>query len=310
MSCSDSIVLSSVLEYVNSSHHNEEHIYKCPFCVTKIGEADSKGKLYVNFVKSKFHCFKCSESGELSKLYALLGLSIDNSPVSVFTQKIDEFFHPVSQHEDIIEYDINLDFEHFVPIDPSEDTLAMRYLRERGISDLDVELYSMYWGKGPYAGRIIIPILEDGEPVYFVARTYTDRTPRYRNPKIPKPFVFNLDAAKNYKHVILTEGVISSIVTGPDAVAILGKEILPEQVDKILACNFEEITVALDPDATKYADKIADLFYNTGKKVSRIIYPDKKRDPAELGREYMRQLINNRLGHKSYEYMAAIISRL
>jgi DNA primase len=61
--------------------------------------------------------------------------------------------------------------------------------------------------------------------------------------------LYNIDIAKQYDTIIVTEGAFDAINVGPNAVAILGSMISQNQISKLLKTKAKKIIMMLDPDA-------------------------------------------------------------
>lgn len=100
---------------------------------------------------------------------------------------------------------------------------AVEYIHERKLDFHD----DWYWtphNKTPYknfANRIVLPFRYKGDIVGFTAR-WVGETPNKETPKYflssPKNFVYNLDAQRDKKYVIVTEGQLDALVTGGIAI--------------------------------------------------------------------------------------------
>ena len=135
---------------------------------------------------------------------------------------------------------------------------AQKYLDARGITEADILKWKIgYCFSGEYRNRIIIPSFdEDGDCSYFIARSYTGDSYKYKNPRASKDIVFNELFINWNDDLILVEGVFDALVAG-NAVPILGSTLRSNSdlVRKIVL-NDTPIYVALDPDARKKENKI------------------------------------------------------
>jgi hypothetical protein len=97
---------------------------------------------------------------------------------------------------------------------------------------------------------------EDGDVSYFIARSYTGDSYKYKNPRASKDIVFNELFINWNDDLVLVEGVFDALVAG-NAVPILGSTLRSNSdlVHKIVF-NDTPIYVALDPDARKKENKI------------------------------------------------------
>jgi DNA primase len=137
----------------------------------------------------------------------------------------------------------------------------LKYLSERGITKKDILRWKIgYCSDGEYANRVIIPSFnKDGYVNYFVARSWIDEFPRYKNPQASKNIIFNELFVDWTKPIILTEGVFDAVKAG-NAIPLLGSTM--KENSKV----FQEIVkreipvyLALDPDAQKKQDWITEM---------------------------------------------------
>lgn len=153
---------------------------------------------------------------------------------------------------------------------------------------------------GRYAGRVILPVLEEGRLVTFQARDITGRTrAKYLGPTGAPlgEVLFNLDEARTHAQIILCEGIISAICTGPDAVASFGKTLKPVQVALLVRAGRPVIVLydAAKPepqalDATREAIEAARHLRRAGVEVSLGSLP--WGDPADHPREDVRRIVD------------------
>ena len=70
---------------------------------------------------------------------------------------------------------------------------ALNYLKYRNVSKNDIVRWRIgFCRTGEYAGRVCIPSFdEEGNLSYFIARTYKNDFPKYKNPPVDRNVVFN-----------------------------------------------------------------------------------------------------------------------
>jgi DNA primase len=134
---------------------------------------------------------------------------------------------------------------------PATGKHAMRYLLSRGVTKRDIIKWKIgYCFDGEYRNRIIIPSFdENGDCSYFIARSYSGDSYKYKNPRASRDIVFN-DLFINWNSdLMLVEGVFDAIVCG-NAVPILGSTLRPgSDLLRKIVYNDTPIYIALDPDA-------------------------------------------------------------
>jgi DNA primase len=164
---------------------------------------------------------------------------------------------------------------------------AWFYLKARGLPDDTASYYKLMWGNWAGADRIFFPTFhpETGEMIFWVARMFQNEKPeaeKYVNPNGKTiSCLFNLDKARQYSTVIITEGTISAIAAGKNAIATFGKNVNDDQYLMLANEDFEEFVIALDGDARQDAVDLAYYLLKAGKQVSMVLFRDGQ-DPASV----------------------------
>ncbi len=137
---------------------------------------------------------------------------------------------------------------------PATAKFAYRYLRDRGVTDSDILRWKIgYCFEGQYRNRVVIPSFDDdGDVNYFIARSYSGDSYKYKNPRASKNVVFNELFVNWDADLTIVEGAFDAIVAG-NAVPILGSTLRTDSrlLQKIVM-NDTPVYLALDADA---ADK-------------------------------------------------------
>lgn len=261
------------LECIGISGNNEFR-FNCPFCIKKKGTKDVSGHLYINpnkvinNIKGWFFCHRCGSSGPLDKIKKTTDYTNNESTVSSdnWVKCLNRVKFGKNQAKMVYKKEkskIELP-EDYKPI--IKCTEAYKYLKSRKITDEHIKDYNIGFGnknlskleddedkfKFAGSGRIVFPDYDDsGNLKYWVARTYKNHYVKYKNPKDfnSRDQIYNLSMAKEFDRVIVTEGVISAIIAGRNAVATYGKNITQEQIAILSEANFKEYYIALDGDA-------------------------------------------------------------
>ena len=164
-----------------------------------------------------------------------------------------------------------------------------KYLYARGLTDIDFVRYGIgYCMKGKYADRVIIPSYDENNALnYFVARSLNSGAClKYVNPDIDKSNCIIFENLINWDEpIILCEGVFDAMALKRNCTCLLGQNISPALMKKILTSSVPSIYLCLDQDAKERSLKHCETFLNVGKKVFFVVPP--KKDPSETGFESM-----------------------
>ena len=236
-----------------------ELLFTCPAC------GHHKRKFSVNLDKSVYKCWVCDyrgrnirrvirSYGSYSQLQKWDSIS-DRGDLERFA----ELFMETERAEDKSKMELPEEFTSLCSEKaPATGTYALRYLQKRGVTKDDILKWKIgYCFSGEYRNRIIIPSFdEDGDCSYFIARSYTGDSYKYKNPRASKDIVFNDLFIDWNKDLVLVEGVFDALVAG-NAVPILGSTLRKgsELLRKIVR-NDTPIYIALDPDAEEKERRI------------------------------------------------------
>jgi DNA primase len=135
------------------------------------------------------------------------------------------------------------------------------------------------------AGRIVIPELCAGRPMWLIGRALTedlaDDVPKYLGLPGKKPLL-GWDQARGSASVCVVEGVFDLLAVrqwGYPVVGLLGTNVRPDQVDLLRA--FSRAYLVLDTDDAGFEATLA-LYDAIGPTAVPVALPDDVKDPAEL----------------------------
>jgi len=258
----------------------------CPFCVSA-----HKLHMHVSIVKNVVHCFKCGYGGSwvtfimdvlkcnyfqaISELYVVP--KIRNDVSETLLEQLQK--KSITKHEKV-SLQLPYDFQLLKESQSTAAKQAVRYMHKRGFEQQDYEFYNIGVCMASLPMRVVIPV-EDG---YYQARAIPDwLEPKYKNPKSEaRYYIFNSIALELYDEVVICEGAFSAMAVGRNAVALLGKELPLEKLQRLLESPVKEFIVALDYGAGEFAVEVADKLYKGGKIVRMWKFKD-ERDPADGG---------------------------
>ena len=269
---------------------NGEVKYFCPFC------KHYKQKLQINLDYEnddrfqRWHCWVCNRKGKT--VYSLINNEKINANsdilqrVQIITNRYakKETGKTIAVQKESI---LRLPAE-FIPLYNSENNIerrnALKYLKDRGITSIDILRYNIgYAVEGEYSNMIIIPSYDaNGNLNYFVGRDYYDRrTLKHKNPDCSKDII-GFELQVDFKQpIVLVEGAFDAIATKRNAIPLFGKTIPHKLHLIILEENPPKIYLSLDADALKSSIATAEVFIGFG--IDVYIVEMQRKDPSMLG---------------------------
>jgi DNA primase len=268
-----------------------ELLFACPSC------NHHKRKFSVNLDKNAYKCWVCDYHGRsIRRLVRRFGSYIQLQKWNRISdrsdlERFDELFMDRVSGEGKAKVQLP---EEFISLCsdkiPATGTYAYRYLHSRGITKADILKWKIgYCFSGEYRNRVVIPSFDDdGDCSYFIARSYTGDSYKYKNPRSSKDIVFNELFINWNKDLTLVEGVFDALVAG-NAVPILGST-LRKSSDLLrkIVYNDTPIYIAMDPDAAKKERRIIKMLLEYDIELYKIDvsgYEDIGSMPKEVFRE-------------------------
>ncbi|MMZ43646.1 DNA primase [compost metagenome] len=295
-----------------------QYSYKCPFC------GDYKERLFVHPGRQTFYCHNCESAGSLVTFISDYAQIPWYDALKVYREYVDydQILPDDLQQEiytklmsDIIQAPSKPKYvyplpEEFVLLEEAKGKAgkqAIEYIKSRGITLKMAERYYIgYCAEGDYANRIIMPDFEQGELIYWQARTWL-KAPKdkiakkfYRkvmNPSLTEEQVQqgikavdksevlgNIDGILSEGVAVICEGKMDQYTIGDTGACLHGKHMSDEQFMK-LVLNKDKIGalyIMLDGDAMKSAVATADRLYKHYDEVWMVKLPEDK-DPNSLG---------------------------
>ena len=267
--------------------NNDEVSFNCPYC------NHHKKKLSINIISQKWQCWVCGKKGR--RIYSIF------KKVGASSEKIKKYYNLVGDaipNEKLtLEKVLDLPNE-FIPIlegnkNSPDFRNAFRYIMKRGFSKYDILRYNMgYCEDGPYSGMIIIPSYDcDGELNYFTGRSFYNTDFKHKNPQVSKNII-GFDLLIDWtKPITIVEGPMDAMTVDNNTIPLFGKLMSSELKKKIVEKRVSRINIVLDDDAKADAIKHAEYFMGHGIEVCVVNMPGK--DPNELGRKKINDMINN-----------------
>lgn len=232
----------------------------------------------VNVDKSAFKCWICDKSGrDLGYIVRKFGTRQDRDEWLKYEDRVEitDFDFLFAEPEAPCEQRVSLP-EQLVTLTGSTPSvasqIALNYLYKRGITKNDILKWKIgYCPDGEYSGRIVIPSFnENGYANYFVARSYGDAWPRYKNPPASRDIIFNELYVNWDEDLIIVEGVFDAIKAG-NAIPLLGSTLRESSsLFQAVVKSGCKVFLALDADAAKKTRNIGRLLLRYGVEVHEI----------------------------------------
>ena len=272
----------------------------CPFC----SDHGMHAGIFVDSLT--FTCWKCKTGGSLYDLLtAVCGLSY--ADYMAYMESEREFDVDKSTKQQLTELirgkkivetgprDVEWPLPGSVPIQVMKtDSQVMAFLALRKLSFEECHTRGVHIGvTGRYAGRIIIPVLEDGVTVAYQARDMTDTDKaKYLTGGDVSYFLYGIDEVDPSQPVGITEGIFDEWAT-PNSMSSFSTSLSDEQIVLLRLINAPLYILCWDigqdgSDAYwKSRPVIANLKGVFGAdKIGSVLLP-KGSDPDKLGSERM-----------------------
>lgn len=320
--------LLQVLDGNQTAHHTQkglQYSFNCPFC------NDSRSRLFINIDNQMFYCHNCESAGTLISFISSYNKITWKDALDVYREFQGYNFQlPESLEQEIVlklmdkkQYEqkkIVHDLpEEFIPVEEATGKAgrkAIEYLKERGISLSMAERYYIgYCAEGKYENRIVMPDFENGELVYWQARTWEPKPKdaylkkfykKVLNPSLTKEqidsgiravdkseVISNIDLILSEGAAVICEGKMDSYTIGDLGACIHGKHLSDHQFIKLISNKdkISEVYVMLDGDAYDKALLTAKRIFQYMENVYICKIPADA-DPNSLGRKRCLEVIS------------------
>lgn len=230
----------------------------CPFCAMVVGKADRKQCLELNVNGGWWKCYRCESGGRVGDM------PFDLATVQQ-TDRAGDQKPPVVMPDG------------FVPLWKPEGKAAittrpgLAYLEKRGVGpDIIAAARIGACVRGPFAGRVVVPIYRAGKLAGYVGRAWRKKAERkyMYNAGFERAItLYNEEAlyVTTREPVIIVEGVFDTFPFWPDACAVLGKP--SEQQIEMMTRARRPIAIVLDGDAWREGAALAMGLRRHGKEV-------------------------------------------
>ena len=324
---------NNIEDNIKYTGNGREVHFNCVVC------GDSRHRMYVNLQSGAVYCHNCEYRNNIVGLIQYVEGVSRSRAMCIFNDIKGNFVLPEHINKDIISNMFIGDLrkhiskraiplpDEYSSLNPNKTNIrtarAIRYLHTRGITDVQIVEHKMgFCYDGEYRDRIIIPITQDGEIVFWIARAIgteakmKEKSPSSESYQISKSeVIFNLDrAAKKYHSAVICEGIFDALSFGDIGVSLLGKSLYQEQLNILL--DYRDVLtngvyVALDYDAKYNALNIAKVLseYFTTYIVNIPEYADDPNRCFQLnGRNYMYKLIEDADEYGEFSVIRGMLS--
>ncbi len=250
----------------------------CPECLGRTGKVDHKQALAINVRSGVFWCWKCQVKGRLKNAPEL--------PPDADSQHDTIEMEPPEGYVTLA----SKDGQTSLSLEPGR-----AYARKRCPEDLWFQTGIGACASGPYAGRVIIPILDEDDITWlgWVGRTWYPSEKAYTYPKGMNRgnMLYNARALRveTDEPLLVVEGVFDAIHLWPNAVAVLGKA--SELQMEALATTNRPVVIVLDGDAWMEAYAMTLRLRFHGRTAGYVRLPPKL-DPDEVPRDWLAEEVS------------------
>jgi DNA primase len=285
------------LQNVKTSKNGTHFHARCPLCGdSKKSKAKKRFHLDYNEGQPFWHCFNCGRSGSFLQLYAEINgttvyeakkhfrrFDVDYLTQALSPKKKEKVLKEIhyETHNYILDDCVNINDDAEGYVIKSHQKALQGFINRRNLPD-NFPLYIAY--KGDYKSRIIIPVFEGDDIVYFQGRACTDSIePKFKNPTLKKgDVILNKDKFNRSKYIIITEGLIDAFIVGDQCTCALGASISEYFVDRLLKLTDKGVIVALDNDETGENEYIKLLEESFGHKLKYFEMPYKYQEIKDI----------------------------
>lgn len=278
------------------SESGEEVTIYCPFHHNAHSPA-----FYINTRTGLWQCFNpsCGKKGNFRQLYKHItgkafGKDLDVDHVAL-KKTLELSLNPIEIDDEINLDAVFIDYE-------TDDVALLEQFTNRGLSLDTLEYFEI--GFSRVKSRIVIPVRDQYfKVVGLIGRAVDDQQPRYlyNNGFKRANVLFNINNAKRYSSVLVTEGSVDCIKVHQagfhNVVATLGARVSDNQI-KLLKKYFDEIMIFSDNDEAGEAMARDIIVGCQGKRIYKVKIPDHLKDPGEMTEIEIQQAVQE--AHEIY----------
>lgn len=286
-----------------------ELVVYCPF-------HDNRDTPSLNISKGPDHLWRCwngdcAQTGNIISLLTKKGYTtsearrllkagpIDNDK---FVLQIQELFREEKPNEWY-----NDSPDRFINTDTSSGSVAKSYILGRGYTESSYEFFRM--GFSRRKNMLVVPIFDQHNRFAgIIGRTLEGKRYQYSHGTPRNKIIWNLNNAKIYDEIILTEGALDAIKIWdagyPNVGAVFGSSISKHQWD-LIRTYFSSVICFFDSDPAGISVRDSVIEQCPDLTVYLVDYPEGIKDPGDLNLEQIRHMIANK--KSSIEHIFAIM---
>mgnify|MGYP000273484671 CR=1 FL=1 len=261
---------------------------RCPVCGDS-KKSIRKKRFHLQFDDEKsiyWQCWNCGRSGNFYELYSILEGVPEEDAFKRFNKynrdRIVNRLNKKQPKKDVKKIDktksFNYILNHCIGLNDEVEGYVLKQYQKL-LKDfiekrkLDYTVYVAY--EGYFKNRIIIPIWEDENIVFFQGRRlFSEIEPKYLNPSTEKSdIIFNKERFERDKYIIVLEGIIDADTVGGQGTTIFGKELTRKFINKLKEYTDEGIILVMDNDED--GKKKLNEYIDTFKDIRYFLMPDK-----------------------------------
>lgn len=276
----------------------------CPFCWSQ-----SRSPFSVNADSGLWICHHCDERGNAIALVMRLARCSYKEAKTLLEADSHDFYSrenwELVEEETVRRAYVGLpdEFRLLEGDDTPTAGQSRAYALSRGVTEELIARYGIgYCDSGEFRQRLVVPVRDDTEVAYFVARDITGRAAlkvRYPTGAAKNEHLFNLDNVRGRHDVVVVEGVFDALMLPEMAVATCGKTMSDAQAALLLRAGVRRLLFAYDADAVQSSKAMAERFslsFDT-----TVLALPAGEDPSSLGHESMLELLEMRAGRDSVQ---------
>ena len=284
------------LTNITITQHGQHFLTRCPFCGdSKLNKTKRRFNIHFKDDQNIFYqCWNCSTTGNIYTLYAHLN-NVTNKQAWVYynvynANRIKRILSSKKKSKKKIKSLNTSNFNHIlkdcVSLNSKPNGFVQKqyqnrlklFVEQRNVS---TKLFIAY--QGEYVDRIIVPVIEDNNMIYFQARsTNPDIVPKYKNPMSDKQdIILNRNNFDRNQYICITEGILDAQSIGNQGTSMLGRSLSNDFFNSIKKLTNKGVIFVADNDETGIKSLIE--YINKFKEIKKFfIMPSKYKHVKDI----------------------------